>query len=89
LSDCINVTAGTNNTSVDFGLYTQATDVEITKVAVNQYVTSGDTANFVIKLKNTGGSVVKKYTIIETLPAGLTFDGLNTNDKIQLAYWLS
>lgn len=74
---------------MDFGLYSQATDVEITKVAVNPYVTSGDTANFVIKLKNTGGAVVKKYTLIETLPAGLSFDGLNANDRIQLAYRLS
>lgn len=88
-TDCVAVSMGSNNTTVDIGLTISTIDIKVDKTTVTQYVNSGDTASFFITIHNSGSGVVKQYTIVDTLSNGLTFNGLNTSDKINYAYRLS
>lgn len=88
-TDCINLSMWSNDTSIDIGLIHQATDLQVTKTTMTPYVTSWDIVIFMVELKNIGQGVVKQYTLVDKLPVGLTFDGLNTMDKITLSHWMS
>lgn len=88
-TNCFNLGYGQNDTTVDFGLLLQATDLKVTKIAQTQYVNSGDIAVFTVAIENVGLGVVKQYTLTDVLSNGFTFNGLNASDKINYAYWMN
>jgi hypothetical protein len=47
------VTVGSNVNTIDFGLMMNSVAILVTKSTQNQYVTSGDVANFKVEIKST------------------------------------
>jgi uncharacterized repeat protein (TIGR01451 family) len=53
--------------------------LELTKIVDRQNVQTGDTVNFTIMVKNTGGSSATNIKLEDMLPAGLSGDNLNSS----------
>ena len=67
------------NTSVDFGLLPQV-DLQITKtLRADSSIAPDGNANFRLSVQNLGPLDATGVTVVDTLPAGLTFAGLENN----------
>lgn len=67
------------NTTLDFGFLPQV-DLQITKsLLASSQITPGGTAVFRLTVQNLGPLDATGVTVVDTLPAGLTFDQLQNN----------
>ncbi len=77
----------TNNTDDATVDVTEQADLSVTKTHEASAVHIGDTLPFTITVTNHGPSAARGVTVKETLPAGLTFVGLQTPAEGQSSAW--